>query len=98
MLNPIEQFKGSILHLNRDWNHWSCDILTLKWLPESLRCLPHIFILNFICCNCPSATINSVIQWIKFSHAHVFSQFLASLEFIDLRFLSVMERSIQMQN
>ena len=23
MLNPIEKFKSSILHLNRDWNHWS---------------------------------------------------------------------------
>ncbi len=22
MLNPIEKFKSSILHLNRDWNHW----------------------------------------------------------------------------
>ncbi len=21
MLNPIEKFKSSILHLNRDWNH-----------------------------------------------------------------------------
>ncbi len=23
MLNPIEKFKCSIIHLNRDWNHWS---------------------------------------------------------------------------
>ena len=25
MLNPIEKFKSSILHLNMDWNHWNTE-------------------------------------------------------------------------
>ena len=35
-LNPIEKFKSSILHLNRDWNHWS---------PIQLQCISSYTIL-----------------------------------------------------
>ncbi len=30
MLNTIEKFKVKILHMNRDWNHWSLNTVSVK--------------------------------------------------------------------
>ncbi len=44
MLNPIEKFKSSILHLNRDWNHCYCQkaigLITSLYI-EGMKYLPY---------------------------------------------------------
>ncbi len=93
MLNPIEKFKRSILHLNRSHHHWS----VMQNFPKCshsytvttvVRYWYNLFSDRFLANNCPWIKLSQIISngWGDLIKKHIFFSKMISLQFHSITF------------